>query len=245
MTKEKTGIINSFESFATLDGDGIRFEIFFAGCPLRCVCCHNPEMWEQKGQAYTSTQLLKMIKRYQPYFQQRGGVTWSGGEPLLQAEFLLELGQHLKQEHIHIALDTSGCITNDRVEKVLDLCDLVLLDLKQNTEEKYRQYAKGSLAQTIKFLNLCQQKKKKVWIRTVIIPHINDTLKDIRAFANLVKEYSCIEQYDLLPFHTMGFSKYETYHIPNPLQEEKDLSIEAMEPLKQELKTLLPNVKVE
>ena len=114
--KEVKGIVSSFESFATLDGTGIRFEIFFAGCPLRCVCCHNPETWLRKGQAFTAKELTEKVLRYKPYFKNGGGVTLSGGEPLMQTEFLLTFVKMLKENNINVALDTSGCIFNDKVE---------------------------------------------------------------------------------------------------------------------------------
>lgn len=242
---KSTAIISSYESFATLDGTGIRFEIFFAGCPLRCVCCHNPETWERKGEEISAEDLLKKVLRYKPYFKNKGGVTLSGGEPLMQTSFLLNFIPLLKQNGISVALDTSGCVINHDVLKVIEMCDLILLDMKQNTEEKYKKYARGSLEQTLKFLSVCEEKNKDVWIRTVMIPNINNTKEDVIKFAEIVKNFKCVKKYDLLAFHTMGFSKYEKLGIENPLLNTKDLKIEELKKLKNILKANLQNVIVQ
>lgn len=210
--------IHSFESFATLDGIGIRFDVFFQGCPLRCQVCHNPDTWEiNAGKEYTAKELVDKIKRYKPYFRRGGGVTVSGGEPLLQAKFLVGFFQMLRDENINIAIDTSGAVMNDDVVEAVKLADMVILDLKFPTEEMYRLYAGGSLKRTLDFLELVLSMDKEVWIRSVIIPGINDSKEMIDKYVSLIKGKN-IRKYELLGFHTMGFFKYEQAGIVNPLK---------------------------
>lgn len=227
------GKINSVESFATLDGTGIRYEIFFQGCPLRCNVCHNPETWDINGKCENISvqDLIIRIKRFKPYFNNNGGVTLSGGEPLLQIDFLLELVKVLKQEQIHIALDTSGCVLNKKVKKLISQIDLVILDLKHNSEENYKKYTHGSLQQTMLFLNELNIQQVPTWIRTVVIPGINDSEKEIDKYLKLIENKSCVKKYELLAFHTMGFSKYENMGFNNPLINTKALTEEKREQL--------------
>lgn len=215
------GYVNSIESFATLDGEGIRYAVFLQGCNLRCHFCHNPETWcapDAHTQQYSPKELCDKILRYKNYFGKAGGVTFSGGEPLIQAKFLIELCMMLKKHNINIALDTSGSLLNDEVKKVINFCDLVILDLKYPTEEEYKTYIKGSLKQTLAFLDYLEKTKKETWIRTVIVPDINDSTDYLDKYLKLVKGYSCIVKYELLGFHTMGFSKYKSLGFNNPLE---------------------------
>ncbi|MDR0849963.1 MAG: pyruvate formate lyase-activating protein [Christensenellaceae bacterium] len=214
------GYVNSIESLATFDGEGIRYAIFLQGCNMRCHFCHNPETWcgSHVYDQYTPKELLNKILRYKNYFGKSGGVTFSGGEPLLQARFLAELSKMLKQHDINIVLDTCGSVFNDDVKKVIKLCDLVILDLKYPTEKEYHSYTRGSLKRTLEFLDYLETKKKDTWIRTVIVPGISDSTKYLEKYLNLIKPYSCITKYELLGFHTMGFAKYQNLGITNPLE---------------------------
>lgn len=229
--KGEVGAIHSFESFATLDGDGIRYAVFLSGCPLRCVYCHNPDTWCAPARyEFTPEQLVAKIKRYRPYFGDRGGVTFSGGEPLLQAAFIARCAPLLAAEGIGYALDTSGQVDagDADVRAAVGGADLILLDLKFYTEEDYRRYTGGSLKRTLDFLDLAQRLGKRVQIRTVIVPQINDTEREVDRYLSIVKHATCIEKYELLAFHTMGFDKYRKAGIVNPLEGKQGLAAERL-----------------
>ena len=147
------GYVSSVQSLGAVDGPGVRYVLFMQGCPLRCKCCHNPETWELgKGTAYTVDDVMQKLSRYVSYFGEKGGVTLSGGEPLLQTEFATELFSRCKSEGISTCLDTSGCILDDKVEKLLTLCDTVLLDYKMTNEQDYFEFSKMHMSQADKFL---------------------------------------------------------------------------------------------
>lgn len=209
--------IHSFESMAALDGDGIRYAVFFTGCPLRCAYCHNPDTWHKSGNEWNTVDLVNKIKRYKPYFKKGGGVTFSGGEPLLNADFIIEAGKLLKNEGINYAVDTSGSVPlTDNVKKVLDGADLVILDVKFFDEESYNKYTKGRFENFIAIGKYCTEKGIRLWLRTVVVPNINDNEESIKKYADFSKQFK-FEKYELLAFHTMGFFKYENLGIENPL----------------------------
>lgn len=209
--------IHSFESMAALDGDGIRYAVFFTGCPLRCAYCHNPDTWHKSGNEWNTVDLVNKIKRYKPYFKKGGGVTFSGGEPLLNADFIIEAGELLKKEGINYAVDTSGSVPlTDNVKKVLDGADLVILDVKFFDEESYNKYTKGRFENFIAIGKYCTEKGIRLWLRTVVVPNINDNEESIKKYADFSKQFK-FEKYELLAFHTMGFFKYENLEIENPL----------------------------
>ena len=217
--REAVARIHSLESFATLDGIGIRFDVFLQGCPLRCWVCHNPDTWEYGiGRECTAGELVDKIKRYKPYFRRGGGVTVSGGEPLGQSKFLISFFRLLRQENINIAIDTSGAVWNDDAKEAMKLCNMVILDLKFPTEEMYKKYARGSLKRTLEVLDYAISLNKEIWIRTVVIPEINDSKEMISKYCELLKGKK-IAKYELLGFHTMGFFKYEDLGINNPLKD--------------------------
>ena len=206
------GYITKLETMGTLDGPGVRAVVFSSGCPLRCVYCHNPDTWE-RGEETSEEELFRKIMRVYPYIK-LGGVTFSGGEPCLQAEFFLGLARLLKAEGLHIALDTSGCIMNDTVKELLRLCDLVLLDVKFTNEEDYMRYTGGTLRAALDFLSYLDGEKIPTWIRHVVVPGINDTEADILALREIISPYTCIEKTELLPFRKLCLEKYEALGIP-------------------------------
>lgn len=210
-----TGRINSFQSFGTLDGPGVRAVVFMQGCPLRCICCHNPETWDNcKGIEITTEELLKKILRCKNYFGDKGGATISGGEPLLQAKFLLELFSNLKAEKINIALDTSGCILNDDIKKLLSLTDLVILDYKYTNDADYKKYTGCDKENVDIFLSYLNSINKETWIRTVIIEKYNDSPNSVKKLSQLREKYSCITKIELLPFRKLCLEKYKMMQIP-------------------------------
>ena len=220
--------IHSFESMATLDGEGIRYGVFFTGCPLRCVYCHNPDTWFKGNNEYTAEQLANKIKRYKPYFKNGGGATFSGGEPLLNASFINKVHPLLKAEGINYCLDTSGSVplTNE-VKECIDHADMVILDIKFCDEESYKKYTGGEFKNFIAIGKYCSEIGKKLWLRTVVVPNINDTEEQIKKYAEFAKQFN-YEKYELLAFHTMGFFKYENLNIENPLLNTKPLSKERL-----------------
>lgn len=213
-----TGRIHSFQSMGAVDGPGLRYVVFFQGCPLRCTFCHNPDTWEMTGGAeYTVEQVLERVLRCRGYLK-KGGVTATGGEPLAQGEFVEELFRQLRREGIHTALDTSGAVPLDRAERVLEQTDLVLADLKFTTEEEYRRYTGDSLSHTLEFLELCRKKGIPLWIRHVVIPGLTDTEENIQKLGKLLEPYPNVERVELLPFRTLCLEKYRTLGIPFPLE---------------------------
>lgn len=213
-----TADIHSFESLAALDGEGVRFAVFFTGCPLRCVCCHNPDTWFKSGRQFGSEQLAAKLRRYKPYFKRGGGVTFSGGEPLLNSAFINETASFLKADGINYALDTSGAVElSEEVKRAVDNAEMVLLDVKYPDAAMYEKYTKGDFGVFLDFADYISRTKKRVWFRTVIIPGINDCEEDIKRYAALVSRWNRAERYELLAFHTMGFYKYEKLGVVNPL----------------------------
>ena len=213
------GYIHSFESLAAVDGEGVRFAVFFSGCPLRCVFCHNPDTWKTGGEEYTPEALVKKLARYKPYFKARGGVTFTGGEPLLQSAFIAACVPLLKEKGIPYAVDTSGAVPLGENEKfVLKNADEVLLDLKFSSDELYKRYTGASIENTLKALEFLNENAIPTLLRTVVVPGINDKEDDILSYLPLIKGKSCIKKYELLPFHTMGFFKYEKLGIKFPFE---------------------------
>ncbi len=223
------GIVHSIESLSAVDGEGLRCTIFMAGCPLRCSFCHNPDTWQMQGTSYSAQTLVKKILRFRPYFGENGGVTFSGGEPLLQAAFLRDVVDILKMENIHFVLDTSGQV--QLTEDVLFLmknAQSVLLDLKFWDDPSYRAHTGQGIQKTLDFFGALETLGTKTIARTVVIPEVNDTLEHIKSYVEILDGFSCVKFYELLPFHTMGFFKYEKLGIKNPFQEKKAMSSEKL-----------------
>jgi len=209
VTSRITGRISKFESLGAVDGPGLRYVVFFQGCNLRCSCCHNPETWEASGGSeFTSTAVIEQALRYRSYFGENGGVTFSGGEPLMQVDFLTECAILCKSNGINTVLDTSGSILNDKVSKMLKFIDLVMLDIKMTSEKEYLEHTGGSLKDTLRFLDELQRLDKNVWIRQVIIPTINDNNSNIKKLKAIAKKYSCVKKLEFLPFKKLCESKY-------------------------------------
>lgn len=222
------GNIHSYESMGTVDGPGIRFVVFLQGCPLRCKFCHNPDTWDIKEKKIQESpeETLKKIKRYKNYFGKKGGVTVTGGEPLVQSEYVLELFKLCKQEGIHTALDTSGYIFNEKVKEVLKYTDLVLLDIKAIDKEIYRDLTRVELDNTLKFLNYLQEIKKLVWIRHVVVPTITDDNELLEETAKFISKFENVEMVEILPYHTLGVFKYKELGLEYPLKDIEDLGYE-------------------
>lgn len=211
------GRIHSIQSLGALDGPGIRFVVFMQGCPLRCGCCHNPDTWSfDGGTEYTPQQIIDKAIRYKEYFGNDGGITVSGGEPLCQAEFVTELFELSHKQGINTCLDTSGCILNNKIKKLLDVTDRVLLDIKYSSDELYRNYVGCEMKSVIDFLEYLNSREIPVTLRQVIIPSLNDNENNILKLCEIKDKYSCIDKTELLPFRKICQVKYDKMGIEFP-----------------------------
>lgn len=215
------GDVKSIESLGLVDGPGIRSVIFLGGCKLRCKYCHNPETWQRKEPNMTAEELVKKIIRNKPYFKRNnGGVTFSGGEPILDSPFLIEVCKMLKKEGIHIAIDTAG-VGNGHYEEILQYVDLVLLDIKHTKEENYLEITGQPMNEIKKFIKALNKSGVKVWIRQVMVPGVNDSEEYLKSLFDYLKKVKNIERIDFLPYHKMGDEKYIKLGINNPYTEKK------------------------
>lgn len=223
------GSIDSIESFGLVDGPGIRAVIFLTGCKLRCKYCHNPETWVKREDNVTPEDVLKKVLRFKPYFRRNsGGVTFSGGEPLLQADFLIETCKLLKKENIHIALDTAG-VGIGKYEEILENVDLLLFDVKHVTSDGYKDLTGQDMSEVFEFLEIANKMNKRFWIRQVIVPGIMDNDEYLNQLSDFIKTHiisSNIDRIEFLPYHTLGKSKYEKLGIKYPLGNLEDMDKE-------------------
>lgn len=224
--------ISKIESMGLVDGPGIRTVVFLNNCKLRCKFCHNPETWQLKDNNYSVDQLVDKIKRNKPYFQKNGGVTFSGGEPLLHYDFLIEVCKKLKEENIHIALDTSGIGYGDYNE-LLELLDLVILDIKSITKEGFIDITQTDNYNEFEdFIKQLNESNKEVWIRQVIIPGVNDNKDYVKKLSTyIVEKIKNVKNVEFLPFHTMAFEKYKNLNIKNPYEKIESMDKEKCQEL--------------
>ncbi|MBE6563949.1 MAG: pyruvate formate lyase-activating protein [Ruminococcaceae bacterium] len=228
--KAYTGKIHSLQTLGLVDGPGVRFVVFFQGCPLRCGCCHNPDTWDLKdGKEITAEELAEKATHYRTYFGHDGGVTVSGGEPLMQPGFAERFFRLCHENGLNTCMDTSGCFWNEEINSLLSHTDRVLLDIKYTNEEDYRQHVGCELSKVLFFLQKLDEKKIPTTIRQVIIPTINDNEDNIRALAKIVNKHDCIDKIELLPFRKICQVKYDSLsrpfpfaHIPEPSEELMD-----------------------
>lgn len=214
MTKNNIGYIHSIETMGLVDGPGVRFVVFMQGCKLRCLFCHNPDTWKLNvGLELTPEQLVSKIERYKPYFEQNGGVTFSGGEPLIQHNFLLETLKLCKEKDIHTCIDTAG-VGGNNIREILEYTDLVLFDIKAFNETEYETLVGLKIKESLEFLKICQELNKKMWLRQVIIPGINDNEDYIHRLSAFIKPLKNIEKIELLPYELLGVHKYKELNIP-------------------------------
>ncbi|MGN0159726.1 MAG: pyruvate formate-lyase-activating protein [Brotaphodocola sp.] len=234
-----TGRVHSLQSLGTLDGPGIRFLVFMQGCNLRCGCCHNPDTWQLSGgTVYTAETLVQKVLRYREYFGESGGITVSGGEPLLQAEFVRELFRICHENGINTCLDTSGSLLNEACRALLEETDRVLLDVKYTSEELYKRYVGCGLQPVMEFLSYLNEKKIPVTLRQVIIPALNDNEENILELKRIAEMYPCVEKTELLPFKKICQVKYDNMNLKFPFGDFPVPEKERME----KLRTLLERV---
>lgn len=227
------GLINSIETLGTLDGPGIRFVVFLQGCKLRCLYCHNPETWNLNSKdavEITPEELVEKVEKYKNYYGEDGGVTFSGGEPLLQPEFLLECLKLCKEKNIHTCLDTAG-FGFGNYEEILKYTDLVILDIKAVEENEYTKITGQKMKKFFEFLEVAQNMNKKMWLRQVIVPNINDDKAHILKLKEFASTLKNVEKVELLPYKTIGVHKYNTLNLPYRLEGVEELSQEKLNEL--------------
>ncbi len=221
------GRIHSFESFSTLDGPGVRFVIFLQGCPLRCKYCHNRDTRDPKlGQVYTVDEVVKKITNYKEYMGDKGGVTVSGGEPLLQIDFVIELFKKLKAKGIHTTLDTSGFIDVENLKDLLDYTDLVLLDIKEMDDDTHKDLIGVSNEKILKFAKHLSDNNIPMWIRHVLVPGITDSEKHLKDLNKFIKTLKSVEKVEVLGYHWLGKEKWELMGEKHPLEGVQEASDE-------------------
>ena len=230
MTK---GFVHSIQSLGTVDGPGVRFVVFLQGCNLRCKCCHNPDTWEMnKGTVLTAEEIVNKALRYKSYFGKEGGITLSGGEPLLQAEFAAEIFSLCREKGINTCLDTSGSIMSASVKKLLSVTDRVLLDIKYTSDSDYRENAGCDMKRVLDFLAFLEEKKIPVTLRQVIIPEINDTADNIIRLKELAGSFTVVDKTELLRFRKICQTKYDSMGIVFPFGQLEECSAGKIEELK-------------
>lgn len=218
-----TGRIHSFESFGTVDGPGIRFVVFVQGCPMRCQYCHNPDTWVvDGGKEYSAEQVAQNALRYKNYFAGGGGVTVSGGEPLMQIPFVTQLFTILKQNGVHTALDTSGVLftpsNKPLIDGLLAVTDLVLLDIKHIDDEEHKGLTGHSNQNVLAFAKYLSDIGKPMWIRHVLVSGITDNDEYLKSLSQFISGLKTVQKVEVLPYHTMGVSKYEKLGVDYPLK---------------------------
>lgn len=224
--KEKVGYVHSLESFGSVDGPGVRYVIFLTGCAMRCQFCHNPDTWDmKKGTPYTAGELLDKACRYRSYWKSEGGITVSGGEPLLQIDFLLELFREAKKRNIHTTLDTSGnpFTTEEpffsKWQELMKYTDLILLDIKHIDDAQHRILTGQTNQNILNMAKYLSDMEKPVWIRHVLVPERNDKDEYLHQLADFIHTLKNVERVEVLPYHTLGIFKWEQLGIDYPLKD--------------------------
>lgn len=219
------GRIHSLESFGTVDGPGVRFVVFVQGCPMRCAYCHNPDTWEMN--AGTLMEPAEIIEQYERNvsFYKNGGITVTGGEPLMQVDFLIDLFTLAKEKNIHTCIDSSGIAYNpdntafvEKLDKLMTLTDLVMLDIKHIDPEKHKELTSQPNTNILKFAAYLNEKHVDMWIRHVVVPGITDDDKYLYDLGYFIGQFSNLKALDVLPYHTMGETKYEKLGIEYKLK---------------------------
>ena len=228
MNMFKSGYIHQVETMGLVDGPGIRVVVFMQGCPLRCLFCHNPETWDKESNIkMTSKEIVDEIRKYRPYIEMGGGVTFSGGEPLLQSSFLLEMLKMCKNAGIHTCIDTSGTgYSKEYLDEILKYTDLVILDIKAINEIDYKKMTGKDMSNFNYFVDRLLKCNNKIWLRQVIVPNINDNETYILNLKKYIKKFKNVEKIELLPYHSMGIEKYKKLNLKYRLLETPDMDKE-------------------
>ena len=213
------GNIHSIESFGTVDGPGVRFVVFLQGCPMRCLYCHNPDTWDRSAPVMklTAEEVFSRMRRNLAFYK-TGGITVSGGEPLMQADFVRELFEIARSEGVHTCLDTSGAYLGEAVERVLDVTDLVMLDIKHIDNETHKRLCGLGNDRALAFLDRLEERGIKTRIRHVLAPGYTDNEEELSSLGKYLSRFSCVGEVEVLPYHTLGEVKYENLGIEYPMR---------------------------
>lgn len=238
--------VHSYESMGTFDGPGLRLVVFLQGCNFRCLYCANPDTIDFKGESKETTadEILRMAVSQKAFFGKKGGITFSGGEPTLQAKSLIPLFQRLKEQGIHICVDTNGSIWNPDVEELLKLTDLVLLDIKEFNDSRHRLLTERSNEQTLHTARWLEENRKPFWMRYVLLPGYSAFEEDIRTLGEHFKNYRMIQRVEILPYHTLGVHKYEAMGQEYRLKGIKENTPEQLDAAKRLFQEYFPTVYV-
>ena len=231
------GYVHSIQSLGTVDGPGLRFVVFLQGCNLRCKCCHNPDTWDMTGgKTFTAEEIVEKARKYREYFGEKGGITLSGGEPLLQPDFAYEIFKFCHENGINTCLDTSGSILNEKVKNLLTETDRVLLDMKYTDNDLYMENVGCSMEKPMEFLQYLDEQKIPTTLRQVIIPTLNDNEENIEKLNRIVVKYTCIDKVELLPFKKICQTKYDSMNLEFPFANMDTPTKETMDKLNKLLK---------
>ena len=219
------GYIHSIESFGTVDGPGIRFVVFFSGCPMRCLYCHNPDTWHMGGEYVEAEDVMERMRRNLPFYRS-GGITATGGEPTMQLNFLIELFKIAKEEGVHTCLDTSGILfrEDEKYDELLRYTDLVMLDIKHMDPDAHRALTGHDNERVLAFFDYLERREAKVRIRHVVVPDITYTEEQLTALGRFLRGKACVESVELLSYHSMGIEKYKRLGLSYPLTQTEPLT---------------------
>ena len=220
-----TGRVHSIESFGLVDGPGVRSVVFLKGCNLRCRYCHNPDTWTKEGgEEWEAEGLFQKLYRFKPYWKNKGGITVSGGEAMLQMEFVTDLFSIAKEHQVHTALDTSGGPFRtdpdylESFQKLMDVTDLFILDMKEMDPERHKALTGQDNRNILAFARYLSAHKKPMWIRHVLVPGLTDSRESLETLYDFIRELKSVERVEILPYHTMGVHKWEALGIPYSLK---------------------------
>ena len=222
---EVKGYIHSTESFGSVDGPGVRFIIFVSGCPMRCQFCHNPDTWKmQDGELKTTDELLKTALRYKSYWKDKGGITVSGGEPLMQMDFLIDLFKKAKEQGVHTNIDTSGAVFTKeeqffgKLQELLKYTDMLMLDIKHIDDEQHKILTGQTNKNILDMARYLSDTGKPVWIRHVLVPERSDKDEYLHRLHDFIETLDNVEKVEVLPYHTLGVYKWKELGIPYQLE---------------------------
>lgn len=222
--KNITGYVHSLESFGLVDGPGVRFVVFLQGCAMRCKFCHNPETWHSGGEQWTAEKLYEKVYRYRKYWKNNGGITVSGGEPLLQIDFVTEFFHLAKKDGVHTALDTSGqpfsdnSVWMEKFKELMSVTDLVILDLKEMDGERHKALTGYENSNILKMAQWLSDNGNSMWIRHVLVPGLTDDANELEKMHKFISGLKTVERVEILPYHTLGVFKWQNMGMKYPLE---------------------------
>lgn len=238
--------VHSYESMGTYDGPGLRYVVFLQGCPFRCLYCANPDTIDAVGKSTPTSPkyILQQAVSMKPFFGKRGGITFSGGEPTVQAEKLIPLFRQLKAEGLHICVDSNGAVWNRHVEELFSLADLILLDVKEIHPDRHARITGRSNEQTLSTAAWLEEHNHPFWLRYVLVPGLSDAAEDLHALGRHFQDYKQIQRVELLPYHTLGVHKYESLGWDYKLKDTKENTPEQLEAAAAILRDYFPQLVV-